>query len=126
VEPGKRDSSQLKDLRRKLRNFGTPAEAVLWKNLKCRQLDGKKFRRQTSLGPYIVDFFCHDCGLIVELDGAPHFSMQGGEIDAKRTAYLEGMGLTVLRIENKHVFENIEGVLETIRVGLRTTSPGKS
>ena len=62
--------------RKELRNTSTVAETVLWKYLKNRQLDGKKFRRQSSVGPYIVDFFCPEKRVAVELDGAPHFGPQ--------------------------------------------------
>ena len=106
-------------LRKKLRNSATSAEAVLWTHLRQRQLLGKKFRRQESIGRYIVDFYCPECRVVVELDGSPHSSFTMVEYEAERTRYLEGRGLKVIRFENRIVFENIESVLETIRDALR-------
>ena len=77
------------DRRRELRGNLTPAEAFLWKHLKSSQLDGKKFRRQHSIGPYIVDFFCAECRLAVELDGAGHMTEFGAEADAERSEFLK-------------------------------------
>jgi very-short-patch-repair endonuclease len=101
--------------RKQLRNYSTAAEAVLWRYLHKRQLLGKKFRRQFSIGPYIVDFYCPECRVIVELDGAGHFGPLANERDAERAAFLERYGMKILRFENRLVFENLEGVLETIR-----------
>jgi len=118
-------NSPLKKGRRKeLRNAGTAAEVVLWTKLQKRQVLGKKFRRQQSVGPYIVDFFCPECGLIVELDGAPHFGFFSDQYDAERTRYFEGLGLMVIRFENKYVHRGIEGVLEQIREAIRNRSRG--
>jgi very-short-patch-repair endonuclease len=105
--------------RRTLRKCSTAAEAVLWTYLKNRKLLGKKFRRQSSVGPYIVDFYCAECRLVIELDGAPHFGPNAGEYDQQRTEYLKQAGLRVLRFENKAVKENIEFVLEMIKRSLQ-------
>jgi very-short-patch-repair endonuclease len=105
--------------RTRLRKSSTAAEAVLWTYIQNRKLFGKKFRRQSSVGPYIVDFYCPECRLVIELDGAPHFTPQVEEYEKRRTEYLEAAGLKVLRFENKAVRENIEFVLETIKQGLR-------
>jgi very-short-patch-repair endonuclease len=109
--------------RKKVRNSATSAEAILWRYLQRRQLLGKKFRRQASIGRYIVDFYCPECRVIVELDGAAHFSITLTEYEAERTRYLEGLGLKVIRFENKIVFENIEAVLETIKESLSEVYP---
>src|SRR5581483_7191237 len=101
-----------------LRNSSTAAEAVLWTYLKNRKLRGKKFRRQSSVGPYIVDFYCPECRLAIELDGAPHFAPNVDGYDQKRTEYLESAGLRVIRFENQDVRDNIELVLEVIRQAL--------
>src|SRR5438309_9087686 len=66
--------------RKEMRNSGTAAEAMLWKHLQRRQILGKKFRRQEGIGPYIVDFYCPECRVIVELDGAPHFEELGMKV----------------------------------------------
>jgi very-short-patch-repair endonuclease len=107
---------QLPKLRRNL----TPAEALLWASLRKSQLDGKKFRRQHSIGSYIVDFYCPECRVIVELDGAGYTGMLNVERDDNRTKFLEKFGIEVLRFENKEVFENRERVVEAIRAVLRS------
>ena len=112
------NTAERKARRRKLRNFLTAAEAVLWTYLKKAQLDGKKFRRQASIGPYIVDFFCPKCRVIVELDGARHFGPTAGEYDDRRTKYLEERGLKVIRFENKRIKKDVKSVLEEIRESL--------
>src|SRR6266480_5846198 len=94
------NATKTKRTRKNLRQSSTAAEAVLWTYLQKRKLLGKKFRRQSSVGPYIVDFYCAECRLVVELDGAPHFGAAAGEYDEQRTEYLEKAGLTVIRFEN--------------------------
>src|SRR5689334_4465027 len=101
--------------RKELRKVSTVAETVLWKYLKGRQLDGKKFRRQSSVGPYIVDFFCPEKRVVVELDGARHFGPAAGDYDDRRTRYLEERGIKVIRFENRRLYKDLEGVLEEIR-----------
>ena len=101
--------------RQELRENLTPAEVLLWLQLKNRKLDGKRFRRQQAIGPYIADFFCPECRVIVELDGAGHMTEWGAEKDARRTEFLKKFGIRVIRFENKAVFKNMEGVLEAIR-----------
>ena len=116
----------LKARRKELRNNPTPEEAILWKHLQRRRMLGKKFRRQFSISRYIVDFFCVDCGIAIELDGAPHFRELRAEYETRRTAFLTGMGIDIIRFENRIVYENIEAVLETIReaIGKRDSSFG--
>ena len=107
-----------KNFRKQLRNSLTAAEAVLWQNLKRLQLLGKKFRRQVSIGRYIVDFYCPEARLVIELDGDRHFSITIDEYEAQRTKYLEEEGLRIIRFENKELYDNLEGVLETIKEAL--------
>jgi len=109
-----------KKFRKELRNSSTAAEAVLWNSLKDSQLLGRKFRRQASIGRFIVDFYCPECRLIVELDGARHFSMTIDEYEQERTKYLEAEGLRVIRFENKELYENLDRVLETIKEALKS------
>jgi len=106
--------SYLKENRRRLRNHGTSAEAVLWTQLKNKQLEGRKFRRQHSVGNYILDFYCPSEKLAVELDGAHHFTSQGYEADRIRDEYLLQLGIRTLRFENNLLWWSIERVLETI------------
>ena len=105
----------LKQYRRELRNNPTKYESMLWKALRGRQLEGKKFRRQHSLGNYIVDFYCPEEKLVVELDGAGHHNFINEAYDEKRTEYLQELELTVLRFENKLVFQQLNMVLEAIK-----------
>ena len=105
----------LKPLRRMLRASLTPAEARLWLALQKRQLAGRKFRRQHSYGAYVLDFFCPEEMLAVELDGAAHDSAMANERDQQRDAYLAARGIRVARYENQDVMENLEGVLGDIR-----------
>jgi len=117
------NAKRKKMLRQKLRNATTSAEAILWTHLQRRQLLGKKFRRQESLGRYIVDFYCPECRVIVELDGPPHFEPNSDVYENARTAYLEGLGLTVIRFENQAIHDDIDLVLECIREALRNAPP---
>ena len=103
-----------KDDRRALRSFLTPAEATLWKSLSGGQLEGRKFRRQHSIGAYILDFYCPEERIAVELDGAGHYTAAGNLHDATRTAYLNALGIQVIRFENKLIWSNLAGVLHMI------------
>ena len=105
--------------RNKLRKSLTPAEAVLWKCLQKSQLLGKKFRRQFSIDRYIVDFFCPECRLAIELDGQGHFEINVDSYEAERTKYLESCGIRILRFENKVIFENLDAVLEAIKASIK-------
>jgi len=104
----------MEEVRRKLRNNPTREEALLWKKLRTRQVLGKKFRRQYSIGRYVVDFFCVQCDLAIELDGAPHFEPLVADYEAQRTAFLQGLGIEILRFENRIVRTNMEAVIATI------------
>jgi very-short-patch-repair endonuclease len=114
----------LKPRRKELRSSLAPAEAALWKSLQRSQVNGKKFRRQHSVGNYVLDFYCPECRLAVELDGQGHFNSMTSEYDYRRTEYLKTLGIRVLRFENRLVFENLEGVLHMIRDHLTTPAEG--
>jgi very-short-patch-repair endonuclease len=105
----------LKENRRRLRNHGTSAEAVLWTRLKNKQLEGRKFRRQHSVENYILDFYCPSEKLAIELDGAHHFTSEGYEADEIRDAFLLQLGIRTIRFENDVLWWSIEHVLETIK-----------
>ncbi|KAA5544241.1 endonuclease domain-containing protein [Adhaeribacter rhizoryzae] len=113
----------LKDLRQQNRSSLTPAEAELWKHLQSSKLDGRKFRRQHSIGNYILDFYCPQEKLGIELDGQVHFTDSAYEADSKRTEYLNSLNIKIIRFENKAVFEQLEGVLEEIRQNFTTPNP---
>lgn len=95
---------------RTLRQTSTDAERLLWGALLDRRLNGLKFRRQHAIGPYVADFICLDCRLIVELDGGQH----SAQVDARRTEFLEQAGFRVLRFWNPEVLTKMDTVLETI------------
>ena len=105
----------LKSNRKALRSNLTPAEAVLWTILQGSKLDGKKFRRQHSVGNYILDFYCPSQKLAIELDGADHFTEEGKIKDEERTNFLNELGIKVIRFENKLVFDKTEWMLEEIK-----------
>ena len=105
----------LETNRKALRNNMTPAEKALWRMIQRSQLDGRKFRRQHSVGGFVLDFYCPSERLAIELDGADHYTVNGIENDEERTAYLSSLKIRVLRFENKLVFEQAERVLEEIR-----------
>ncbi|MFK7844937.1 MAG: endonuclease domain-containing protein [Rhodothermales bacterium] len=104
----------LKSFRRQLRNRSTIAEAVLWPYLNKRKFLGKKFRRQHSVGPFILDFYCPDEKLAIELDGTVHDYSERIGYDERRTVFLEKYGIRVVRVTNKQVLESVEDVLEYI------------
>ena len=104
---------------RRLRIDSTEAERLLWQRLRNRQLGGNKFRRQVTIGPFIVDFACIDACLIVEIDGGQHSE----ERDAARTAFLQSKGYRVIRFWNNEVLENTEGVLQSILMELESQAP---
>lgn len=123
----KHNLSLQKEVRRELRNSLTSAEATLWTYLQRSQLAGRKFRRQHSVGPYIVDFYCPAEKLVVELDGAGHYDVVGNARDVERTRYLEAQGLRVLRFENKDFWSHPESVLATIEAAfLSNTTESRS
>jgi very-short-patch-repair endonuclease len=109
------NKADLKSSRRALRGSLTPAEAVLWKALQNSQLGGRKFRRQHSVGSYVLDFYCPSERLAVELDGYGHYTATGEAHDTARTAYLQTLRIQVIRFENKHVFEQLDFVLAAIQ-----------
>lgn len=105
-------SSQSVSFARRLRRRATSAEAVLWRKLRSRNLRGLKFRRQHPIGPYIVDFYCAEQGLVVEVDGDSHIGRE--REDRLRTRRLEGAGYRVIRFDNRQVHCEMAAVLEAI------------
>ena len=95
---------------RRLRREATDAERRLWSHLRNRQLGGFKFRRQEAIGPFIADFACVECKVIVEADGGQHDEQK----DSARTQYLQGRGWHVVRLWNNEILHQTDAVLETI------------
>jgi len=112
----------LKPVRRKLRSSMTPAEATMWLHLRSSQLQGRKFRRQHSIGPYVVDFYCPSARLVLELDGATHDNADAQKRDAFRDLYLRSLGLRVIRVRSSDVIKNTEGVLAQVAQVLKEQS----
>ena len=104
------DKSDVTGNRKELRNHSTSAEATLWKMLKGKQIAGLKFRRQHSVGPYILDFYCPQIKLAIELDGEVHNRQQ--DYDEQRSYFLNRVeDIEVLRFENRTAFENSEQII---------------
>ena len=99
---------------RELRREMTPQERKLWQHLRGKQLYGMKFRRQHPIHRFILDFYCHQHELVVEIDGHSHFEPAQQEYDQARTEWLTHYGLRVIRFTNRDVDTNIEGVLDEI------------
>jgi very-short-patch-repair endonuclease len=101
-------------VRRGLRKKLTEPEQRLWYRLRSRNLNGIKFRRQFSIGRYIVDFFAPDSRIVIEIDGDSHYADDAIEYDEIRTNYFESCDIKVIRFTNKDVMENLESVLGII------------
>ncbi len=95
---------------RTLRSEATPAERLMWSRLRASSLEGHKFSRQITVGPFICDLVCRKARLVVELDGSQH----GDENDLRRTRFLEAPGYSVLRFWNHQVLQDVDSVLLTI------------
>jgi very-short-patch-repair endonuclease len=99
---------------KELRQRSTEAEQKLWVLLRNRQLKGKKFRRQHAIAHYVLDFYCHESKLAIELDGNFHTAAEVKEYDNSRTALLNESGITVLRFWNNEVMNDVSKVLQKI------------
>jgi very-short-patch-repair endonuclease len=106
----------------------TGQETRLWSRLRARQLQGLKFRRQHGIGPYIVDFYCPEQSLVIEVDGDSHADVDQIVKDRQREKYLHSLGLRVLRYFNDDIVKNLDGVLEDLanRLSSGSTSPRPS
>ncbi|MCE4069902.1 MULTISPECIES: endonuclease domain-containing protein [Pseudomonas] len=108
-------TSRLTQFSKQLRTDQTKAELALWHHLRAHRFLGLKFRRQKVIGPYIIDFICHEHMLIIELDGGQH--LDSGR-DRERDAWLKTKGFKVLRFWNHDVLLKVDSVLEAIRLAL--------
>ncbi|MEB5930417.1 endonuclease domain-containing protein [Acinetobacter schindleri] len=118
--------SQLLIFAKSLRHTATDAEHLMWQVLRAKRFMHLKFRRQYVIKPYIVDFYCHEIGLVIELDGSQHVMNDAIEYDAERTKFLEALGLTVVRYWNRDVLGRTDVVLEDlwqVCTELKNTSP---
>jgi very-short-patch-repair endonuclease len=103
---------------RSLRRDSTDAERIIWNGVRAKRLADANFRRQTPVGPFIVDFVCHEANLVIEIDGGQHFENESIKRDARREAFLASKGYRVLRFNNHDVMSNRQGVLETIEAAV--------
>ena len=110
---------RARELRRKL----TLPEVVLWQALRGRRLDGIRFRRQHPVGPYILDFYCEEAKLAVEVDGSGHEHPDQGRHDDRRTKWLTLHGIAVYRIAARDVLANPDGVLTCLKERVRNPPP---
>ena len=104
---------------RELRKSSTPAEAKLWEQLRNRQLEGFKFVRQATVGPYIVDFLCREQKLVIELDGWTHSTPEEVLHDRTRTSFLITEGYRVIRFTNDEALHGTDEMLVLILEELR-------
>lgn len=112
------NAKNLKPFRKSLRKNATDAERKLWSKLRNKQLMGFKFHRQYSIQQYILDFYCPEKRLAIELDGSHHAEDKTREYDEGRTKELQAHSIKVLRFWNSEVTSNINAVIETIVVEL--------
>ena len=118
--------AQLLEFAKVMRSNGTNVENLMWQLLRNKHFINLKFRRQHVISPYIVDFYCHELGLVIELDGSQHGTDDAVEYDAERTQFLEALGFKVVRYWNQDVLGNTEVVLEglwQVCAELKNTSP---
>ncbi len=108
---------------RKLRRRMTPTEEILWQALRNGRLDGLKFRRQHPYGPFVLDFFCVEHQIVIEIDGSIHQEREQRARDRARDEYLEQNGLRVLRFQAEEVERDLPGVLNRIREAVLTPPP---
>ena len=107
-----------KGRRRFLRSHLTKTEAVLWTRLSRRQILGYKFRRQYSVDQYIIDFYCPELKLAIEVDGESHFTETARAYDRRRQEYIEAFGIKFLRVMNSEVLGNLQGVLDKMAAAI--------
>ena len=103
---------KLKLLARKLRNNSTKSEVLLWNYLKGKQLKGFDFHRQKPIGNYIVDFFCNELMLAIEIDGESHYGNE--KYDEMRQKEIEKLGVKFLRFDDSEIYFNLPNVIKTI------------
>lgn len=114
IIPGQRVTKEKLERSRELRSNMTPAEKVLWNELRANKL-GVHFRRQQVIAGFIVDFYCHSASLVVEVDGSIHDVQEQKENDIERGKILADMGLRIVRFKNEEVVNHLPAVLRKIR-----------
>jgi very-short-patch-repair endonuclease len=108
------NKKELKGLRQNLRNNMPPAEKILWGQLKGKQLEKYKFRRQHSINEFILDFFCPQAGLAIEIDGDSHYQTGRPGYDAERSKKIDSHGIKIIRFTNNEIYDSLDGVVDQI------------
>ena len=116
---------KLKALAAHLRSQGTKSEIILWNQLKGSQVNGFRFIRQKPIGDYIVDFYCKEVGLVIELDGLSHQYNEVMDLDERKQSYLESIGLKVIRFEDEDVIRDLPNVMRVIEYTALSLKPMK-
>ena len=106
---------------KELRRHMTPEEAMLWECLRANRLQWFHFRRQQVIAGFLVDFYCHSAGLVIEVDGSVHD--QRVEYDLDRSRILESLGLRVLRFKTQEIRAEIEGILARVVAACQAFPP---
>lgn len=106
--------TQLLVFAKSMRTNATDAENLMWQLLRAKRFMNLKFRRQHVIAPYIVDFYCHELALVIELDGSQHNTEDSRACDIERTKFLEALGLKVVRYWNNDVLGTTEAILEDL------------
>jgi very-short-patch-repair endonuclease len=105
--------------RQQLRRNITKAEAIIWQKLRCKQIENCKFRNQYSIDRFVLDFYSPEIKLAIEIEGESHFQEGAAQYDHERQIFIESTGINFLRFTNNQVYENLNGVLETIAQKIR-------
>lgn len=106
--------NDLKHYARKLRNNMTRAEKILWHRIRRKAILGLQFCRQKPIGPYILDFYCKNPKIAIELDGPIHEKLDAIKYDEDKDFYLKSVGIKVLRFKNADIYKNVEEVIQKI------------
>lgn len=117
---------RTRQLRRRLRNASTKTEYLLWQRLRRRQANGFKFRRQFGIRGFVVDFYCPQIKLAVEIDGGVHGYAQQQEHDARRQEYLTALGIHMIRFTDIEILNDIDHVLDILASKCFTLLPSQT
>ena len=112
---------EIRNKARNLRQNQTPAERLLWSKLRANQISGYKFRRQFPSGNFILDFYCPEAQLAIEVDGSQHANEENQKMDSIRSQHLKGKGIQVIRFWNNDVLEHVDAVVVEIQATLEET-----
>ena len=115
-------SKTLFQMAKENRKNPTEAERIMWSVLRDNRFEGNKFRRQHPMGNYILDFYCHQLKIVIEVDGGYHEEINQKKYDESKDSYLRGFGIEVIRITNDRVLKDLDGVIRELREFIKTIS----